>query len=219
MGMKQQVTDFQIRRELQNIIDSLWRRVSATALDPEKLIFGRCKLRMKVEREHSIRGNVFIEFALVLTLCITPLAIAIIELGSLMRDYLIVNSLSREGGNLVARGTRADPAIRILAEAANPLEILGENGRIIISTITGHGTSPPTVTGQISRGGSSDTSRVGSTGNPADVPESLSTLPDRKIVIIVEVFWHHHSIVNRTLGFLRIPEEYPLYNMAIFSAS
>jgi Flp pilus assembly protein TadG len=87
----------------------------------------------------------------------------------------------------------------------------GNNGYVIISSVSKSGTNPPRINWQYTGGGTwTRTSQIGTTGLTATLPGGL-TLSDRDTVIIAEVFYNFSPLMTSDLLSSR-----QLYRVAVF---
>jgi Flp pilus assembly protein TadG len=166
-------------------------------------------------------GQALAEFAFVAMLLIV-LAFGIIDFSRAIFDKQVIDHLSREGSNLASRGT--DPALAATAVVndAPPLN-LATSGRVIITTVTNNGTSY-NITDQVSQGGISATSKIGSynpklANNPATLPiaaTSASAIPQpNQTAYVTEVFYSYQALTP--IGsILKIVLPTQLYDVAYF---
>ena len=83
------------------------------------------------------RGTALIEFALVLPILIILLLVTV-DFGRLIQARLIISNVSREGGSIAARQTTVDTSLTtVLKESGKPLNLIGADGKIIITRIDG----------------------------------------------------------------------------------
>ncbi|MCE2927441.1 MAG: pilus assembly protein [Rickettsiales bacterium] len=90
--------------------------------------------------------------------------------------------------------TQLNQLISAVGQVMQPYSF-GNNGYVIISSVTKTGTNPPRVNWQYTGGGSwTQSSQVGSTGLTATLPNGL-TLNDRDTVIIAEVYYNFQPML------------------------
>jgi hypothetical protein len=164
------------------------------------------------------RGVALIEFALILPILII-LALATVDFGRLIQARLIISNVSREGGSIAARQTTVDTSlITVLKESGKPLNLIGADGRIIITRVKAGqstGAPNPTILTQNSRGTLGRNSTIGAVGANPTLASSIynhlvfvsTTSPPRATadiseVTVVEVFYKYRPITPFANGFL-----------------
>jgi Flp pilus assembly protein TadG len=134
-----------------------------------------------------------LEFAAMAPICVV-LLFGVIDIGRALYFMQVMSSLSRQGSNLASRGTSlADSATAIMTGDA-PLN-LGTKGEVIITSITNTSGSD-TITGQVSQGGISASSKVGTgVGSAAIVPPAAATmLQPNTTIFVTEVFYTYQPV-------------------------
>ena len=160
------------------------------------------------------RGTALIEFALILPILII-LVLATVDFGRLIQARLIISNVSREGGSIAARQTTVDPSlITMLRESAKPLNLVGTDGKIIITRIKAglSAAAPnPTIATQDIQGTLGRNSTIGTVvgANPnlaASIYNHLvfktaNATSDIAEVTVVEVFYKYRPITPFPKGF------------------
>jgi Flp pilus assembly protein TadG len=160
------------------------------------------------------RGTALIEFALILPILII-LALATVDFGRLIQARLIISNVSREGGSIAARQTTVDTSlITMLKESGKPLNLIGTDGRIIITRVKAgiSAAAPnPTIATQNIRGNLGRNSTIGTVvgANPNLVASIYNHLrynatnltSDIGEVTVVEVFYKYRPITPFPRGF------------------
>ena len=124
-------------------------------------------------------GQALIEFSLVAVMLIVVL-FGIIDFSRIILVHEVIINVSREGANLISRGTDMTVALNALVTSAHPLDI-NNNGYIILSTVfNSNGTLR--VTSQQKTGGLLSTSKIGSQGG-------VATLPNPNLPLTNQTLW------------------------------
>ena len=148
-------------------------------------------LAAKLSAHESGQGAV--EFALAVPIVLVVL-FALVDFGRVFDNMQVMIGLSRQGSNLASRGTTLLASAAAVIAGEGPLD-LGKNGEVIITSVAVVN-GKNTITGQVSQGGISRTSQVGSgVGNNATVPAASATLLlNGQTVYITEVFYTFRPI-------------------------
>jgi Flp pilus assembly protein TadG len=159
-------------------------------------------------------GQAALEFALIAALMLV-LFCMVIDFGRAIHVVQVMAGLSRQGSNLASRGTTlSDSAAAVIAGDA-PLN-LSNNGEVIITSVANIN-RVFTITGQVSEGGISQNSRVGTgVGNRANVPSSAAAmLQPGQTIYVTEIFYSYQAItpIQNLLKFV-MPSK--LYQSAYF---
>jgi len=159
-------------------------------------------------------GQAAMEFALIVTLMLV-LFFIVVDFGRAIHDLQVIAGLSRQGSNLASRGTSLpDSATAVLA--GDPTLNLSNNGEVIITSVSNIN-RVYTITGQVSQGKITQTSRVGNgLGSRATLPSSVATmLGPGQTIYITEVFYSYQPITPlKNLLKLALPST--LYQAAYF---
>lgn len=127
-----------------------------------------------------------IEFALVAVMLMLML-FAIIDFSRIILVHEIMLNVSREGANLVSRGTDMNVALNALVTSAQPLDINGHGCIILSSVFNSNGVLR--VTGQQKTTGVvQSSSHVGTTNTTAILPNPNLPLPNQTLWV-AEVFY------------------------------
>jgi Flp pilus assembly protein TadG len=144
----------------------------------------------KSGRSQKVRGRsgqALIEFALVAVMLLLVL-FAIIDFSRIILVREVMINVSREGANLISRGTDMTNALNALVTSAQPLNI-NSSGYIILSSVINTNTDGvPRVSEQQMTGGMLSTSKVGPPGNVATLPNPQLPLPNQTLWV-AEVFY------------------------------
>jgi hypothetical protein len=153
------------------------------------------------------------EFALILPILII-MVMATVDFGRLIQTRLIISNVSREGGSIAARQTVVDTSlITVLKESGKPLNLIGADGKIIITRIKSgvSAAAPnPTIATQNSRGSVARSSTIsagsanlglGSTIYNHLVFRTANATSDISEVTVVEVFFKYRPITPFPRGF------------------
>ena len=146
----------------------------------------------KLARERG--GSVMIEFAFASTIFFL-LLLGGFEVGRFMLLHQKLSRVAADSSDLVSRAedlTAAD--VQQVFDAAsfilNPFE-LGNDGVLIITSVSTIGSETPRVDWQFEgAGGSGDNSEIGTTGQTATLPQGFSMRPEEN-VIFAEVFYDY----------------------------
>jgi hypothetical protein len=174
-------------------------------------------MRKPFAGRNGSRGTALIEFALILPILII-LVMVTVDFGRLIQARLIISNVSREGGSIASRQTTVDTSlITVLKESGKPLNLIGADGKIIITRIRAGqsaGVPNPTIVTQDSRGTLGRNSAIGTVGASPTIAASIydrlvfktSTIPPRAIadipeVTVVEVFYKYRPITPFARGF------------------
>ena len=142
-------------------------------------------------------GQAMIELVLMVPLMCLIL-FAIIDYSRMLNDEQVMVDLSRQGSNMVSRGTTLSSAANALVQGSPPLN-LATAGEVIITSVARVG-STDTITGQIIRsaGSVSMASKIGTgVGNKATVPAGIDDVFSKnsgQTVYITEVFCPFQAI-------------------------
>jgi Flp pilus assembly protein TadG len=159
-------------------------------------------------------GQAAIEFALIAALMLV-LFCMLIDFSRAIHDVQVMAGLSRQGSNLASRGTSlSDSAVAVIA-GDSPLD-LSSNGEVIITSVTNIN-RVYTITDQVSKGGVSQNSRVGTgVGNTASVPPSAAAmLQPGQTIYITEIFYSYQPITP-VQNLLKLAMPSTLYEAAYF---
>lgn len=125
------------------------------------------------------RGQSLIEGAVVLPLLMV-VAFGVVEVGSAIRDDQVVTRLSREGSNLISRGTTLeDAAAAMAAMSGEPLDFRS-NAKVIFTVLKRGGTISSANYGQLALyqrleyGVGVGSSRLGGTGTFGPAPDYIA---------------------------------------------
>ena len=157
-------------------------------------------------------GLALLQLAIVLPLLLL-LLFGMIDFGRLILVKNEISALSREGGNLASRGTSFDQTIRAIFSASGSSD-LDHNGCIILSAVERDSSNHLVVTEQAVAGHQPRSSRVGSLGGPATVPDSR--LPRRGQVLVVAEVCMNYTAVTPISAFLGESLPRFLYDSAYF---
>jgi Flp pilus assembly protein TadG len=191
-------------------------------------------------RISSSRGQALVEFAMVLPLLVL-IGLAIVELSFLMHDQHVVIRMSREGSNLISRGTSLDVAGTTMQSMVNPpVDLSGANSKLIFSVITrlnaagqpnnGYvvlyqryevgslsASSAFTTQGTFATGGSPDYYTVNSSTSAnlriTNLPSTL-VLNTGQFVFTTEIYTRHSLITSLNKFGINLPST--LYSVAYF---
>ena len=159
-------------------------------------------------------GQAALEFAIVATL-ILLLMFALVDFGRALNCKQVMIGLTRQGSNLASRGnTLSDSAAAVVAGDA-PLD-LSRNGEVIVTSVININ-KIYVITGQASRGGILQSSKIGpGVGNVATVPPAAANmLQTGQTIYVTEIFYSYQPITP--IGnFMKIAIPSTLYEAAYF---
>jgi Flp pilus assembly protein TadG len=157
-------------------------------------------------------GQALVEFAMVGLFLLTT-AFGLIDFGRAIYDKEVMTNLTREGSNLASRGTSLTDTATAVVTGSAPLN-LTSNGRVIVTAVT-NVAGAFVVTGQVSQGGITVTSHVGTTvSGPATIPTAAQPQLGQT-VYVTEVYYSYAPITPvGTLLSLAMPST--LYDVAYF---
>ena len=138
-------------------------------------------------------GQAMLEFAIIASLVIT-LVFAIVDFGRAFNSLQVMIGLTRQGSNLASRGDTLTVSAAAVVSGDAPLD-LKTNGEVIVTSVTNNSKNN-VITGQVSQGGISQVSKVGTgVGAIATVPTPVvAMLQPGKTIYITEVFYTYHPI-------------------------
>ena len=138
-------------------------------------------------------GQAMVEFTVIASVAVLILC-AVVDFGRALNCMQVMVGLSRDGSNLASRGdTLTQAATGVIAGEA-PLD-LNDYGEVIVTSVANKN-SVNTITGQVTKGGISCTSKIGQgVGTPATVPSSVAAmLQAGQTVYVTEVFYTYQPI-------------------------
>jgi Flp pilus assembly protein TadG len=159
-------------------------------------------------------GQAAVEFAFIVPALII-LLLAVIDFGRVLTNMEVMVGLTRQGSNLASRGTPLSASAAAVVAGDAPLD-LNKNGEVIITSVA-NVKNVNTITGQVSQGGISRTSQVGSgVGNKATVPAASATiLQNGQTIYVTEVFYTFQPITP--IGqFMNVVMPSTIYEVAYF---
>jgi Flp pilus assembly protein TadG len=138
-------------------------------------------------------GQAAVEFAMVATL-VLMLLLAIIDFGRALNYMQVMVGLTRQGSNLASRGTSLAQSAAAVVAGSAPLN-LGNNGEVTVTSVANIN-NVNTITGQVSQGGISCTSKIGKgVGTRATVPSAAATmLQNGQTIFITELCYSYRPI-------------------------
>jgi len=191
----------------------------------------------------SESGQALVELGLILPLLLV-LALGAIEISNIIYTYLVLTHLTREGGNMISRGTPADlgganygassspdyDALDAIVDSSAPVITPGNQSRwriyysmigpsnpagCLAAPVTTNPACNYVVQPQISRGALADVASViGLSGGPPDLPNLPSVAPGRTFYA-VEVFYQYAPITPLANFGVALAGA-PFYERAIF---
>ena len=155
-----------------------------------------------------------LEFIIVASLMLAVVML-MIDFGRALNYQQVMIGLSRQGSNLASRGDTLTEAADAVLNGSQPLD-LGRSGAVIVTSVTNLN-NVNRISGQVSRGGLSSASKVGTgVGSAASVPAgAASMIQPGQTIYITEVFYSYQPItpIGRMLK-LVMPSR--LYEAAYF---
>ena len=168
-------------------------------------------------RLHGERGQALVEFTFVgMMMCVLMFGLIDASRALLVRQVMV--NVSREGANLVSRGTLPADAVTAVTQSAAPLDITKFG--LVIVTIVGHDSSGNLIATdqQIGGGLSGSQSRVAPQGVGGSVNLPVADLiPDGQSIAVAEVYYQYTPVTpvgNMVAGFMQGPTA--LYDVAYF---
>jgi hypothetical protein len=171
----------------------------------------------------SKKGQTLIELTLIFPLMLA-LVYGAVEVGSVISTYLTVTHTTREGANLISRGTPPNTALDGVIAAADPTIRTNNQSqwRVIYSEITQTpGTACPpkpcnyrvSPGGQIVRGSFGQTSKIGTPGNQVLI--SMGDVNPGQTFQAIEVYYDYTPNVMTYVGSSLINKTF--YERSIFT--
>ena len=159
-------------------------------------------------------GQALVEFTWIMLLLIV-MAFGLIDFGRFIYQRMVLVNVTREGANLAARATSMTNAMVSVINSSQPLDI-NARGRVIMTSVLNTG-GVCRITAQVSQGGITATSRIGTgVGNIATLPSTPTPIPQMDQTLFVsEVFYTFTPItpIGQLLGFA-LPSQ--IYDVAYF---
>jgi Flp pilus assembly protein TadG len=157
-------------------------------------------------------GQAMVEFVFVVFMLLVML-FALIDFARVIFDREVMVNLSREGSNLISRGTSMPDAMTAIFNSANPLNMQNDGYVIMTAVYSNGGTNQ--VTSQIMQGSHPEPSKVYN-GGSITLPVTPNPLPQtNQYLFITEVYYQYQAItpIGKMLNFL-MPTN--LYDVAYF---
>ncbi len=157
-------------------------------------------------------GQALVEFAIA-ALMVIILVLGLIDFGRAIYDQQVITNLTGEGCSLSSRGTTLTDTASAVVLSAAPLN-LSTSGRVIVTSIYNN-SGTLQITGQVSQGGISATSRVGTMGGIAHLPSAAVPQPSQT-VFVTEVYYQYSPIthIGKLLSTSILPTQ--LYDVAYY---
>lgn len=148
----------------------------------------RSSLKASIDRGSS--GQAILELALVVPL-LCLILFAIVDYGRALNAEQILVDLSRQGSNMASRGTALSATADALLLGSGSLN-LSAGGQVIITSVS-RVNNVDTISGQVSKGGISKPSKIGTgVGNRATVPATIDDVFSKnagRTIYITEVYY------------------------------
>jgi Flp pilus assembly protein TadG len=159
-------------------------------------------------------GQAAYEFTAIATLLLL-LVFALVDFSRALNYMEVMVGLTRQGSNLASRGTSLSDSAAAVVTGDAPLN-LTLNGEVIVTSVT-NSSGVNTITGQVSLGGISRTSKIGrGVGNRATVPPAAAgLLQPGQTIYVTEVFYSYQP-VTPIGNFVKIVMPSTLYEAAYF---
>ena len=156
-------------------------------------------------------GQAFLEFTLV-ALMLILLLFGLIEFGRYLYEREVLINVSREGSNLVSRGTDLSNTVAAILTSANPLNLNDPGSGVIVTAVTNYGTGFH-ISEQLAGGGvTTAASQIGNgVGNPATLPNNVTNLPPaNQTLYVTEVFATYQTVtpIGKLLNLTLPPTNY-----------
>jgi Flp pilus assembly protein TadG len=166
-------------------------------------------------------GQALVEFALIGSMMLI-LVLGVIDFGRAIFYKEVLSDLSRTGSNLASRGP-CDTLNACLTTAANavitePSDLnMAANGLVIVTAVQANSTGTTnTIIGQVSQGGISGSSKIGSLNGPVNLPVTATPLPPANQTIYVTEVFYKFTPITPIGKFMTIVFPSTLYDVAYF---
>jgi len=150
------------------------------------------------------------------------LVLGVIDFGRAIFYKEVLSDLSRTGSNLASRGP-CDTLNACLTTAANavitePSDLnMAANGLVIVTAVQANSTGTAnTIIGQVSQGGISGSSKIGSLNGPVNLPVTATPLPPANQTIYVTEVFYKFTPITPIGKFMTIVFPSTLYDVAYF---
>lgn len=159
-------------------------------------------------------GQATVELATAVPLVLIML-FAIIDFGRALNYVQVMIELTRQGSNLASRGDTLSQAASAVVSGDTSLN-LNSRGEVIVTSVSDVN-NVYTITGQVSQGGTSQSSKIGNgVGTRATVPAvAAGILQPGQTLYVTEVFYSYQAITP-IANFVRLVVPSTLYEVAYF---
>lgn len=142
------------------------------------------------EKRAGESGQALIEFA-ISVLVLATLVFGMIDFSRAIYQQQVITNLTGQGADLALRGTALSTAATAVINSSSNLN-LGTNGRVIVTAAYNNATAVK-ITAQVSQGGITGSSRVGSLNGTAALPSGAVPL-SYQTVYVMEIYYAYQPI-------------------------
>jgi Flp pilus assembly protein TadG len=161
------------------------------------------------------RGQALIELAAVLMM-LSVLVFGLIDFGRFIYERQILVNVTREGANLISRGTTMTNALTAVINSAAPLVLSGTKGRVIMTAVT-NSNNIYRITAQVAQGGLSAASKIGTLNGTATFPITTAVpVPQPQQTLYVAEVYYSFVPITPVGKLLKLTMPTRIYDVAFF---